>query len=116
MRASRASAPRTFWITDRTAAMAPTPMATQRKKKISRCQEARSLAGDHAKDESHRAAPSDGGLAAVSHRRALRRGVLDDAAVPQHDLLIGAGRQLAIVGDQNERGAARAVARPRADR
>ena len=40
-RASRASAPRTFWITDRIAAMAPTPMATQRKKKISRCQAAR---------------------------------------------------------------------------
>ena len=40
-RASRARPPRTFWMTDRSATIAPTPMAMQRKKNSSRRQEAR---------------------------------------------------------------------------
>ena len=41
-RASRTSASRTFWMTERSAAIAPTPIATQRKKKRRRPQAARS--------------------------------------------------------------------------
>ena len=41
-RASRTRLPRTFWITERSATIAPTPIATQTKKNSSRRQEARS--------------------------------------------------------------------------
>ena len=93
-RASRTRPPRTFWITERRATIAPTPIATQTKKNSSRRQEARSSRTRHPKDEA-----SWRGTAAV----------LDHPAVAQRDRDVGAGRQLRIVRHQHQRRLAGAV-------
>ena len=56
-RASPRSTPRTLWITERSATIAPTPIAMQTKKNSSRRHDARSLAQRHAQDERSCARP-----------------------------------------------------------
>ena len=84
--------------------MAPTPMAMQTKKKISRRQAPAQLAADHAQDEAHRSPTRPRTRGRRGHGR---RG--DDAAVPERQLDVGPRRQGGVVGHQHQRRAAPGV-------
>ena len=124
-RASRVSPLRTFWIIERSATMAPTPIATQTKKNSSRRQDARiSAAAPSRQDECHetRAArstwlttrPSRRAIVTSAMLRELRivRDEHDRRAAPAidvdqevDDLVAGAGVEIAgrLVGEQDRR-------------
>src|SRR5687768_1113258 len=97
---------RTVWITDRSATMAPTPMATQTKKNTRRFQEARS---------SRTVIFRTKRMALEPHRpvsrvadRAVRRS-LHHPPVPQRDPDVCFGGELGVVRDEHQRGLPDAV-------
>ena len=119
MRASRVRPCRRLWMIERSATMAPTPMATHRKKNRSRRQEAR----NSRKDMRMMKSMSVGGRqsAVGSHSRLSESSVpvrrkfsglvvdLNDSPVAQRDRQIGDRGDLGIVGDEDERRLAGAV-------
>ena len=98
-RASPANVWRTLWITERSATMAPTPIAMQMKKNSSRFHDARISRTAMTSDEPHGARR----LAAAVGRRLAHR-----TAVAQHQPLVGDRRDARIVRHQHQRHAARA--------
>ena len=97
-RASLISPLRTLWITDRSATIAPTPIATQTKKNSSRRHDARSSRAAIRRTKVMRRSASAAGRAVVRTTRPSRSANR-----------VGHRRELRIVRDQHQRRAARAV-------